>query len=68
MNFNEINEQSVSDFYHRLAKYQLSLITEKTDDPEKAKFITKQLTSINSLLSGLMRFRNILGLKSNSNV
>jgi hypothetical protein len=51
MNFNEINEQTVSEFYQRLAKYQLSLITEKTDDPEKAKFITKQLTSINSLLS-----------------
>jgi hypothetical protein len=68
MNFNEINEQSVSEFYQRLAKYQLSLITEKTDDPEKAKFITKQLTSINSLLSGLMRFRNILSLKSHTNV
>ena len=66
MNFNEINEQTVSDFYQRLAKYQLSLITEKTEDPEKSKFITKQLTSINSLLSGLMRFRNIL--KCNTNV
>lgn len=64
MNFNEINEQTVSDFYQRLAKYHLSLITEKVDDPEKSKYITKQLSSINSLLSGLMRFRNILSLKS----
>lgn len=63
MNFNEINEQSVSDFIQRLAKHQMSLITEKTEDPEKAKFITKQLTSINSLLSGLMRFNNILKSK-----
>ena len=60
MNFNEINEQSVSDFIQRLAKHQMSLITEKTDDPIKAKYITKQLTSINGLLSSLMRFRNIL--------
>lgn len=63
MNFNEINEQTVSEFIQRLAKYQMGLITEKTDDPEKAKFITKQLTSINSLLSGLMRFNNILKSK-----
>lgn len=66
MNFNEINESSISDFINRLAKYQMNLINEKTEDPIKAKFITKQLTNINSLLSGLMRFRNIL--KSNSNV
>ena len=60
MNFNEVSEQSVTNFYECLAKYQLSLITEKTDDPTKAKYITKQLTSINGLLSSLMRFRNIL--------
>ena len=66
MNFNEVSEQSVSEFYERLAKYQLNLITEKTDDPVKAKYITKQLTSINGLLSSLMRFRNIL--KSAPNV
>lgn len=63
MNFNEVSEQSVSSFYECLAKYQLSLITDKTDDPEKAKYITKQLTNINSLLSSLMRFRNILKSK-----
>ena len=68
MNFNEINEATVSDFINRLAKYQMSLITEKTEDPIKAKLVTKQLTSINSLLSNLMRFKNILILKSNSNV
>jgi hypothetical protein len=66
MNFNEVSEQTVTNFYESLAKYQLSLITEKTDDPIKAKYITKQLTNINSLLSSLMRFRNIL--KSNTNV
>ena len=60
MNFNEVSEQTVTSFYESLAKYQLSLITEKTDDPAKAKYITKQLTSINGLLSSLMRFRNIL--------
>jgi hypothetical protein len=63
MNFNEVSEQSVTNFYECLAKYQLSLITEKTDDPAKAKYITKQLTSINGLLSSLMRFRNILKTK-----
>lgn len=65
MNFNEVSEQSVTTFYECLAKYQLSLITEKTDDPIKAKYNTKQLTSINSLLSGLMRFKNILKTKPN---
>ena len=66
MNFNEVSEQSVTSFYETLAKYQLSLITEKTDDPDKAKYITKQLTNINSLLSSLMRFRNILKSKPNT--
>jgi hypothetical protein len=66
MNFNEINEQSVADFTQRLAKHQMNLITEKTDDPVKAKYITKQLTCINSLLSSLMRFNFIL--KSQPNV
>jgi hypothetical protein len=60
MNFNEINEQSVSDFIQRLAKHHMNLITEKTDDPVRAKHITKQLTCINGLLSSLMRFNNIL--------
>ena len=60
MNFNEVSEQTVTNFYESLAKYQLSLITEKTDDPIKAKYITKQLTSINGLLSSLMRFNSIL--------
>jgi hypothetical protein len=50
----------------RLAKHHMALITEKTDDPVKAKHITKQLTSINGLLSSLMRFNSIL--KSNPNV
>lgn len=66
MDFNNINEQSVSDFIQRLAKHQMSLITEKTDDPAKAKYITKQLTCINGLLSSLMRLNSIL--KSQPNV
>ena len=44
----------------------MALITEKTDDPAKAKYITKQLTCINGLLSSLMRFNSIL--KSQPNV
>lgn len=44
----------------------MSLITDKTDDPEKAKYITKQLTSINGLLSSLMRFNSILKSKPNT--
>ena len=64
MNFNnDISEQTVSDFINRLAKYQMTLITEKHDDPEKAKHVTKQLTSINSILASLMRFNNILKSK-----
>ena len=42
-----------------LAKFQMSLMSDKTDDPEKQKDITKQLTSINTLMSSAMRFRNV---------
>ena len=66
MNLNEVSEQSISNFIQCLAKYQMSLITDKTDDPEKAKYITKQLTSINGLLSSLMRFNSILKSKPNT--
>ena len=61
MNFNnEVNEQYMNALCDSLAKCQMTLMSDKTDDPEKQKDITKQLTSINSLMSSAMRFRNVL--------
>ncbi len=61
MNFNnEVNEQYMNALCDNLAKFQMSLMSDKTDDPEKQKDITKQLSTINSLLSSAMRFRNVL--------
>ena len=57
---NEINEQYMNTLCDNLAKFQMSLMSDKTDDPEKQKDITKQLTSINTLMSAAMRFRNVL--------
>ena len=61
MNFNnEVNEQYINSLCDNLAKFQMSLMGDKTDDPEKQQHITKQLTSINSLMAAAMRFRNVL--------
>ena len=61
MNFNnEVNEQYMNTLCDNLAKFQMTLMSDKTDDPEKQKDITKQLTGINTLLSSAMRFRNVL--------
>jgi len=43
-----------------LGKSQMTLLQDKTDDPEKQTDITKQLTGINTLLTSAMRFRNVL--------
>ena len=56
----EVNEQYMNTLCDNLAKFQMSLMSDKTDDPEKQKDITKQLTSINTLMSSAMRFRNVL--------
>lgn len=60
MNFNQIDEAYLSSLCDNLAKSQMALIQEKTDDPEKQNDITKQLTAINSFLTSAMRFRNVL--------
>jgi hypothetical protein len=57
---NEVNEQYMNTLCDNLAKFQMTLMSDKTDDPEKQKDITKQLTGINTLLSAAMRFRNVL--------
>ena len=57
---NEVNEQYMNTLCDNLAKFQMTLMSDKTDDPEKQKDITKQLTGINTLLSSAMRFRNVL--------
>jgi hypothetical protein len=60
MNLNQIDEPYLNNLCDNLAKQQMTLMNDKTDDPEKQLAITKQLTCINSLLSSAMRFRNVL--------
>lgn len=60
MNFNQIDEAYLNILCDNLAKNQMTLIQEKTEDPEKQSDITKQLTAINSLLTSAMRLRNVL--------
>jgi hypothetical protein len=55
-----IDEKYLDSLIECLGKSQMSLLQDKTDDPEKQNDITKQLTGINSLLSSAMRFRNVL--------
>lgn len=57
---NEINEQYMNTLCDNLAKFQMTLMSDKTDDPEKQKDINQQFTGINTLLSAAMRFRNVL--------
>lgn len=57
---NNITAEAVQQFYEQVTKFQMSLVTEKHDEPEKQKEVTKKLTAINSLASSLMRVRNIL--------
>jgi hypothetical protein len=55
-----IDEKYLDNLIESLGKSQMTLLQDKTDDPEKQNDITKQLTGINSLLSSAMRFRNVL--------
>ena len=60
MNVNQIDEAYLNNLCDCLAKQQMTLMNDRTDDPEKQVAITKQLTCINSLLSCAMRFRNVM--------
>jgi hypothetical protein len=55
-----IDEKYLDSLIDTLGKSQITLLQDKTDDPEKQSDISKQLTGINSLLSSAMRFRNVL--------
>ena len=57
---NEVNEQYMNTLCDNLAKFQMTLMSDKTDDPEKQKDINQQFTGINTLLSSAMRFRKVL--------
>lgn len=60
MNFNQVDEMYLNNLCEVLGKTQMTLMQDKTEDPEKQNDITKQLTAINSLLTSAMRFRNVL--------
>lgn len=55
-----IDEKYLDNLIECLGKSQMTLLQDKTDDPEKQSDITKQLTGINTLLTSAMRFRNVL--------
>jgi hypothetical protein len=55
-----IDEKYLDNLIDALGKSQMTLLQDKTDDPEKQNDITKQLTGLNSLLTASMRLRNVL--------
>ena len=57
---NKISIEYLDQLCDTLVKSQMNLMNDKTEDPEKQKDITKQLTALNSLLTSAMRFRNVL--------
>lgn len=57
---NQVDEPYLNNLVEALVKSQMTLMQDKTEEPEKQSDITKQLTAINSLLTSAMRFRNVL--------
>ncbi len=61
---NDITEQYLEKVYEDFSREQMSLMTEmkNSKDPEqysKQKDIQKQLTALNALMIGVLRYRNL---------
>lgn len=61
---NDLTEQYLNKCYEDFSKEQMRLMTAmknggETEDKEKQIGITKQLTMLNSLMLGVLRFRNL---------
>lgn len=56
---NELKDQDLMDMYNKLQQEQMKLMTDLKNGQEDDKDTTKQITEINKLTLGIMRFRNI---------
>tara|TARA_R110000803_G_scaffold145077_2_gene210916 strand:+ start:698 stop:904 length:207 start_codon:yes stop_codon:yes gene_type:complete len=56
---NQLKEQDLMDMYNKLQQEQMKLMTDLKNGQEDDKDTTKQITEINKLTLGIMRFRNI---------
>lgn len=55
----ELKEQDLMEMYNKLQQEQMKLMTELKNGQEDDKDTTKQITEINKLTLGIMRFRNL---------
>ncbi len=56
---NELREQDLMDMYNKLQQEQMKLMTDLKNGQEDDKDTTKQITELNKLTLGIMRFRNL---------
>ena len=56
---NELREQDLLEMYNKLQQEQMKLMTDMKNGQEDDKDITKQITELNKLTLGIMRFRNL---------
>jgi hypothetical protein len=55
----ELRETDLNDMYNKLQQEQMKLMTDLKNGQEDDKDITKQITELNKLTLGIMRFRNL---------
>tara|TARA_R110000787_G_scaffold103671_1_gene210281 strand:- start:42 stop:248 length:207 start_codon:yes stop_codon:yes gene_type:complete len=55
---NELRETDLMDMYNKLQQEQMKLMTDLKNGQEDDKDTTKQITELNKLTLGIMRFRN----------
>jgi hypothetical protein len=56
---NELRETDLMDMYNKLQQEQMKLMTDLKNSQEDDKDTTKQITELNKLTLGIMRFRNL---------
>lgn len=56
---NQLREQDLMDMYNKLQQEQMKLMTDLKNGQEDDKDTTKQITELNKLTLGVMRFRNL---------
>ena len=59
MNHNDLKDTDLMDMYNKLQQEQMRLMTELKNGQEDDKDTTKQITELNKLTLGIMRFRNL---------
>ena len=56
---NELKDTCLMDMYNKLQQEQMKLMTDLKNGQEDDKDTTKQITELNKITLGLMRFRNL---------